>query len=434
MHGLLLPVFLTALLPGMFTHAQADARFDAQAGALPDESTRRVRVFLVTLSPGSAIWERFGHNALVIEDPSEVGRRQRVAFNWGTFDFDQPNFIGRFIMGRMIYSLSAVNADDMIRNYIADDREVLVQELALTARQARQLRDHCWHHLLPENRDYRYHYYRDNCSTRVRDALDDALDGELSRQLKPLQTGHSYRWHTRRLTADAWHWNIALNFIMGSPIDAPLSAWDEAFVPERLAVHLRNVRLADEFGHTSSLVRSEQVLHSTTRPPTPTAPPNRTLVHLLLGLGIACVLVMFGRVAPSHASARWTLAALLTAWSLLLGAGGIIGVYGWLFTDHDVARYNLNLLAGSPLQLALVLLAPLMLLRRRAIKTTTRMALLLAVMALLSGPIGWVFGSIQQHGEVLALLLPVQLASATALWLASSKTETTKTPEKGAKR
>lgn len=421
----MLPVFLAASLRGQLARAQtADD---------PDRLTSPIRVFLVTLSPGSAIWERFGHNALVIDDPSEIDRRRRVAFNWGTFDFDQPNFIGRFIVGRMLYSLSAMNADEMIKHYISDNREVRVQELSLTDLQARRLRDHCWHHLLPENRDYRYDYYRDNCSTRVRDALDDALAGELARQLKTVPTDHSYRWHTRRLTSGAWHWNIALNFIMGSPIDAPLTAWDEAFVPERLAAHLRAVTLTNDRGEPRPLVRSEQVLHETTRPPIPDAPANRTLVHLWLGSIAGGVLVMLGRLAPSRAWARWTLAILLAAWSLLLGAGGTIGLYGWLFTDHDVARYNLNLLAGGPLQLALVVLAPLMLLLGRTAKTTVRLALLLATLALIAGPVGWVVGSPQQHAEVLALLLPMQLATATALWLASRKADAANVAERKAK-
>lgn len=405
----LLPVFLSA------TPLAGGAPFPSDAA---DASPR---VFLVTLSPGSAIWERFGHNALVIEDPTEIGRRRRVAFNWGTFDFQQPNFIGRFIKGRMLYSLSAWDADGMIESYRADNRHVLVQELALSPEQARRLRDRAWHHLLPENRDYRYDYYRDNCSTRIRDALDDAVGGELSRQLKAIATDRTFRWHTRRLTADAWHWSVALNFIMGSPIDAPLDGWDEAFLPERLAAGLRTVQLRDAHGAARPLVRAERVLHETTRPATPEAPPNRTLAHLLLGVLVGGLLVPLGWLSPRRAWARWLLALLVASWSLLLGVGGAIGVYGWLFTDHVVARYNLNLLAGSPLQLSLVVLAPLMLLWRRGGATTVWLAVSLAALALLSGPVGWIVGSPQRHAEVLALLLPPQLASAAGLWLAASR-------------
>lgn len=395
-----------------------------------DPGAAAIRVYLLTLSPGSAIWERFGHNALVIDDPSQPASRRRVAFNWGTFDFDQPNFIGRFIMGRMLYSLSAMDADKMIGFYVADDREVLVQELSLDAEQARRLRDHCWHHLLPENRDYRYDYYLDNCSTRVRDAIDDATGGQLSPRLKSIRTDRSFRWHTRRLTADAWHWSIALNFIMGSPIDAPLDAWEESFLPERLAAHLRSATLVDDRGEPRPLVRSEQVLHRTTRPPIPDAPPNRTAVHLLLGVLVGGVLVLLAWLSAKRTWARWSLAVLLVGWSLLLGVGGTIGVYGWLFTDHAVARYNLNLLAGSPLQLAMVVLAPLTLLRGRGATTTAWLAAVLAAMALLSGPIGWIVGSPQRHAEVLALLVPIQVASAMSAWVAATPAVARSDPRK----
>src|SRR5205814_1650996 len=122
-----------------------------------------------------------------------------AAYNYGLFDFDQPNFIGRFILGRMTYAMDAEYAGPMLKMYVEDDRDIIVQELNLTPDQAQRLWDFLEWNRRPQNRDYLYEYYRSNCSTKVRDALDraDVLSGQLHAQLQQVRTGTTYRWHTR---------------------------------------------------------------------------------------------------------------------------------------------------------------------------------------------------------------------------------------------
>src|SRR5204862_6089815 len=119
--------------------------------------------------------------------------------HWGVFDFKQPNFVGRFVLGRMQYSTGEDLAGPMVDDYIANDRDVIVQELNLSPPQKRALLALLREKLKPDNRDYLYEYYRSNCSTKLRDALDapGVLNGSLQQQLSAVPTRTTYRWHTR---------------------------------------------------------------------------------------------------------------------------------------------------------------------------------------------------------------------------------------------
>jgi hypothetical protein len=133
------------------------------------------RISVVTVGPGDAVWERFGHNYIWVQDPA---RGIDLAYNYGMFDFGQENFFANFARGRMMYWMAALDPYLSLEHYSGQNRTIWIQELDLTAEQATALRDFLVWNERPENRNYRYDYYRDNCSTRVRDALDRAATGD----------------------------------------------------------------------------------------------------------------------------------------------------------------------------------------------------------------------------------------------------------------
>ena len=133
-------------------------------------------VYLMTMGPGKYVWERFGHNAIWIHDPIH-GTDQ--TYNYGLFDFHQQNFLLRFVQGRMWYWMRGYPAQSYVESYRRANRSVWVQELEIPPGARRELQQFLEWNELPENRFYHYDYYRDNCSTRVRDALDRALGGAI---------------------------------------------------------------------------------------------------------------------------------------------------------------------------------------------------------------------------------------------------------------
>ena len=147
--------------------------------ATPESSTGdSLRISVLTFAPGETYWQRFGHNAILVEN-TVTGAN--AVYNYGMFDFFQKNFFLNFARGYMVYRLDVDSLDRTLALYASEGRWVYQQVLALDAAQRLQLAVFLDHNARPENADYRYDYFRDNCSTRVRDALDTALGGALSR-------------------------------------------------------------------------------------------------------------------------------------------------------------------------------------------------------------------------------------------------------------
>ncbi|MFP4624521.1 MAG: DUF4105 domain-containing protein, partial [Gemmatimonadota bacterium] len=197
-----------------------------------------LRLFLVTFGPGAAVWERFGHNALWIHDPMAG---TDVAYHYGIFDMSEEGFMVKFLQGRMFYSMGSANAPAMLDVYRRYGRDATIQELRLTRDQIGELEAFLQWNLLPENRIYRYDYFRDNCSTRIRDALDRVLGGTVREALAPLPSTLTYRGQAVALTAEDQVLTTAMDLGLGPLADQPISHWELAFIPMRLRDDLRRV-------------------------------------------------------------------------------------------------------------------------------------------------------------------------------------------------
>jgi hypothetical protein len=180
--------------------ATLSAPLAAQTPSTPEPGSQ-LTVYLLTMGPGDQVWEKFGHNAIWIHD--ELNHTD-IAYHWGLFDFADKDFIPRFVQGRMRYSMGAFDMNETIDAYRRANRTVWAQQLNLTPPQRQHLAEFVAWNVLPENRYYHYDYFRDNCSTRVRDALDGALGGIVKRETENIPSGTTYRFHTSRLTQDDW--------------------------------------------------------------------------------------------------------------------------------------------------------------------------------------------------------------------------------------
>ena len=158
------------------------------------------RIGVATMQPGEVFWERFGHDAIVVVDPVTGAA---TSYNFGFFDPSEPGFVGNFVHGIMRYRLAALPFDEDMAMYREEGRGVTIQWLALTDAQATQLADALAVNARPENAVYGYDYFRDNCATRVRDAIDRALGGALHRQLAGRSHGSTYRSEAVRLASPA---------------------------------------------------------------------------------------------------------------------------------------------------------------------------------------------------------------------------------------
>ncbi len=377
-------------------------------------------VYLLTMGPGDQVWEKFGHNAIWIHDAA-TGRD--IVYHWGLFDFADKDFVPRFIQGRMRYSMGAFDMEQTIEAYRQTNRTVWAQELNLDPAEKQKLADFVAWNAQPANRDYDYDYYRDNCSTRVRDAIDNALGGVIRNASLEVPTGTTYRSHTSRLTQDDFAVFTGTMIGLGQPVDRPISAWEEMFLPVRMKEQLKKIRVMTPSG-SEPLVKSEQVVFQATRP------AEEISVKRGIGgyLAIAAVVFALGAllwILPVGSGRKTGALVLAVIWSSVAGIAGTLLAFLWGFTDHLYSYRNENLFQLNPVSLLLaVLLVRLIWKRRKGVdasagsrKNSYRVALVVAAASLAGFVLQILPGLNQVNAAVIALALPLH-AGTLALILA----------------
>lgn len=357
------------------------------------------RIGVITMQPGEIFFERFGHDAIVVLD-TRTG--EATSYNFGFFDMSEPDFVGRFAHGDMRYYLVALPLQQDLAYYREVGRGVKLQWLDLTAAQADGLAAALAERAKPENARYRYDYFTSNCSTQVRDALDAALGGALKSQMVGRSRGNTFRSEAVRLASPAlWMW-LGFDIGLGPYADTPMSRWEEAYVPMRLADSLREAK--NTAGRP--LVQSEQVLVPHRIAPEPPERPRRWWPWLLAGLAIAAAIALIGPRKP-----RLIAALALPLW-LVCGIAGALLVFLWGFTEHQAAWANRNLLLFDPLCLLLIAGA-IPVLRKRAPAAWFRWLLaIVAGLAAVAWILHWLPLALQYNQSWVALLLPVHAALA----------------------
>jgi hypothetical protein len=357
-------------------------------------------IFVVTFGPGDHPFFKFGHDALLVRDRST---HQDRVYNFGTFRF-APGLIGEFLKGRLMYWLSVSPLAPTIASYAAENRTILLQELALSPEAKRDLVERLDVNARPENREYKYDYFLDNCSTRVRDAVDRATGGALHAVARA-PGRFTLRDQALRMTADTLPLYLGLDLILGGSTDRPIDRWAEMYIPEELERGLRTVQVPGPAG-PRPLVASEQMVFPASRPPPLDAPPARFVSFLLVGLGIALAFVALGWAAHRR-PVRALLGLTVAIWGLASGFVGCFLLYAWIFTDHVVAHRNENIFLCAPWAVALFALG---LGVSFGSQRMTLAALRVAVASLLLALLGWglkAHPAFHQHNATLmALLLP----------------------------
>ena len=367
-------------------------------------------IYLVTMGNGTRIWERFGHNAIRIVDATN---RTDSVYNWGTFDFAQPHFLRRFMTGNTLYWMQGDDMPRTLEVYQYTNRSVWAQELDLTPVERLAVRDFIVWNARPENRYYRYDYYLDNCSTRVRDLIDRVVGGQVKQAMTSHLTNTTYRFHTQRSFQFDPAVALGTNIGLGEVADRRINEWEESFLPGRLMDHIRDVRIRDSNGAVHPLVKAEQQLFRANGPPEPRQPPDEMVRNLAISLAVAVLLGVLARGASAgKRAARIGFATLATIWTALNGILGIILIVGWTATRHVFMARNENLLQFDVLSLALAVVLPLAVARARAVRLARTLSIVVAAIAFVGFAMQILPWFKQVNGEVIALTLPAHLALA----------------------
>jgi len=368
----------------------------------------RYLIEVLTFGPGDHPFTRFGHDAIRVVD--RLAQRD-VVYNFGTFSLT-PGFISDFLRGRLRYWLSVSSTGPALEEYRLENRSIEAQGLALSPGAAAELVRRLEENALPQNRAYRYDYFRDNCATRVRDVLDAVTGGAVHAAAAVAGT-ETLRGQALRMAADDLPFYLALSVVLGPATDRPIDAWSEAFLPQMLQRTLRLTRLSDP--PARALVANERVVFAAKRPLPRPAAPRWGIPFLAAGVAAGLLFLLLGLAGRRRVLARVLLGALLAITGAALGFVGTFLLGAWLFTPHAVVYRNQNILLCAPFALALALLGWGVAFGwagaiRKAFLVTAA-ALGLAALGLLIKPLA----AHQDNGALLAFALPMWLGATAAL-------------------
>lgn len=311
----------------------------AKLGAKGLPPAEHLQVTLLTVDQGSGVDKRFGHTIMRLIDTRNGAS---TLFNWGTFSFDSPSFITDFVRGKLTYWLAINSYQGTIRHYRdREKRSVYEDHLALSLAQKKSLLALLAKNMKPENRDYQYDFFYDNCSTIPRDYLDKALKGAFyafSRERTP-----QMRTFREVVLRDLAEWRllpIGVDAILNSSADRHLDAWLEMFHPLMLRRHLLEMPRVDADGNmvpgTKLVTASRQLVKGGSYP------SRRYGFQLGFGIGLVVLLIVSFGAGISSLCLRvlWALFALMFA---LTGTLGCFLSWAWVYSDHLVLPANANL-------------------------------------------------------------------------------------------
>lgn len=287
---------------------------------------------LLTASPGTELYSVFGHSALRVYDP---GNGIDEVYNYGTFDFNTPNFYLKFIRGKLMYQLSVSSLSSFLPEYAHEKRAVYEQILILNHTEKEQIYEFLLVNSLPENRSYLYDFFYDNCSTRIRDIIDNQLDIDWGED--PF-TGppRSFRDMLQPYVAPLPWAAFGIDLALGLPADRVAAPWHYMFLPDEMFVAVAQARHADG----RPLVEGYQLLLADT--PAAARQFRLTPVFIMWAIFVIGCLSLFNK--------RFSM-IFDKVYFTLLGLVGVVVLSLWFFSDHASTNQNMNLLWALPTHL-----------------------------------------------------------------------------------
>lgn len=324
----------------------------SQVVAWASPAADSLRVSLLTCSPGKEIFELYGHTALRVtnltkeSDLTQNNRTNDLVFNFGVFSFNQPYFIARFIKGDTDYTMDAVSFDVFLKSYFRDGRHVEEQILNLNQAESHRLLQALMNLWTQESWSYRYNFFKDNCTTRARDIIEQAMDGHIVYAPSDKNKAISYRSIVHEYTADSPWDEIGQDILLGAEADDPIDGRAQQFVPYHLKKAFSKANIQRTDGTCLPLVQQE-LQHVSDTAAVPAArhisPTVIAIIWLLITAGIVAL-----RWKKKDTGYLWFYDALPL---LLQGCMGVIIAYLFLFSSHPTVNSNWLLIIFNPIPL-----------------------------------------------------------------------------------
>lgn len=369
--------------------------------------SEKATVSLLTASPGPEIYSQYGHSAIRVCDPDN---HFDIAFNYGLFDFNSPNFIWRFVTGQTDYMVGASAYMDFLLEYQIGNRAVTEQILNLRPEEKKALWQALIKNIQPENRTYRYNFFFDNCATRPRDMIIQAIDGKVD-----------YQWNGKfnslrdevHFFTNKYPWTqFGIDFALGAPADDSANLHAQQFAPDVLMESFSKAVILDNTAHVRPLVLETQhpitIDSSLTKKSFPLPGPITVMWILFVVVGFISYLEIKKKKYFSVLN------------GIIFGATGVIGLliaFLVFFSVHPTTEVNFLLLWLHPIHLLFAIALCIPVIREKTAYIYPGINLPFQIFAL----VGRLFLPQYIHPAMYPLLLILILRSSMALWFLSKK-------------
>ena len=306
-----------------------------------DTFSQSTKISILTCGPGTELYSTFGHSAFRVWDPMT---QKDYVYNYGTFDFTAPNFYLNFVKGKLIFKLDKQEFPRFLFEYQYEKRWVTEHILNLTPEQKTKLINFLENNALPENREYKYDFFFDNCATKILSVLKEVYKNDINFKSEHLKTTYTFReLLDQKLSANSWA-SVGIDFALGSKIDKKATPLEHSFLPDYTLLQLKNTTL-----NSKSLINSKRTVLKTQE-------SDYTISFLGTPLFVFSVILLFTLYitylnVKNKSWSKWLDVLLLS----ITGLAGVILLILWFATEHTATAKNYNLLWAVPINIVPIL-------------------------------------------------------------------------------
>ena len=298
-----------------------------------------VKISLITLSPGDEIYTVFGHSGLRVKDSSG---NQDLIYGYGTFDFNEPNFLMKFINGKLLYYLSNEDYLPFINYYRNENRTIVEQELNFTCEEKEKILRYLFNNLQGENKFYKYDFIYDNCTTRLRDLIETNTSKPVEYK-RIVNNNATFRMllHSDLNYHDHQWLKLGIDILLGSGTDKKMNDKQVMFLPDYLMTTLGTGVVTNKH-----LVLKKKILSVGEG-----ASSNKLSIANPFPIFLLFAVIVLFLTLLDHSRINNILERLDALLFFLVGLTGLVLIYLWAFSDQLNYRNNFNLLWALPTHL-----------------------------------------------------------------------------------
>ncbi|MCF2446577.1 DUF4105 domain-containing protein [Dyadobacter sp. CY345] len=340
-------------------------------------------ISIITCGPDQdELYSAFGHSAIRVKDPASG---MDLAYNYGVFKFDSKFYLN-FTLGALYYKLGVDQFDSFRAFYISQNRYVHEQILNLSPGQKKMVFDYLQENARPENATYRYDYFYNNCATKVRDVFVELFDSQIKFDDTYATSGYTIRMLTGdRLQKQRWG-KLAINILLGSPLDKKLTLFEYMYLPDYLESGFDHAML-----NGTKIVEDKVIIYNSQKT---ASTKNLFQPWLVFGIFLVLTAVISQYDLNRNKRSGWLDYLLFPT----VGGVGILLLFLWFATDHHAAANNLNLLWAIPTHI----FVPIFLSNKRFYSLLKPYLLITIILIFISFPL-WIIVSEQFDSDLFTL-------------------------------